>query len=76
MKRIVLSTKIIFSTALMSLLALGTSAQTNVYNDVIATSPAHTSLDAALQQANLVSALQDSTANLTVFAPDNAAFSD
>jgi uncharacterized surface protein with fasciclin (FAS1) repeats len=59
------------------LLFLGIStsqAQTNVYNNVIAVSPNHTSLAAAIQQAGLVSALQNPNATLTVFAPDNAAF--
>ncbi|MDG1147503.1 MAG: fasciclin domain-containing protein [Crocinitomicaceae bacterium] len=54
--------------------ALGASAQTNVYDDVIATSPNHTSLAAAIQQEGLVSALQNPSATLTVFAPDNTAF--
>ena len=63
--------------ALVSFLFLSTLrlfAQTNVYNDVIAASPAHTSLAAALQQAGLVGALQDPSATLTVFAPTNEAF--
>jgi transforming growth factor-beta-induced protein len=51
-------------------------SQTNVFDDVIAVSPAHTSLAAALQQTGLDAALQDNTATLTVFAPDNAAFDD
>lgn len=55
---------------------LGLNAQTNVYDDVIATSPNHTSLAAAIQQAGLESALQDPSATLTVFAPDNNAFDD
>jgi uncharacterized surface protein with fasciclin (FAS1) repeats len=54
--------------------ALGVNAQTNVYDDVIATSPNHTSLAAAIQQEGLVGALQDANATLTVFAPDNTAF--
>lgn len=54
--------------------SFGTFAQTNVYDDVISTSPNHTTLNAALIQAGLVSALQDPNATLTVFAPDNAAF--
>ncbi|MFK7785086.1 MAG: fasciclin domain-containing protein [Crocinitomicaceae bacterium] len=54
--------------------ALGVNAQTNVYDDVIATSPNHTYLDAALQQEGLVGALQNPSATLTVFAPDNTAF--
>jgi uncharacterized surface protein with fasciclin (FAS1) repeats len=58
-------------------LSLGISnAQTNVYDNVIATSPNHTSLAAAIQQAGLVSALQNPTATLTVFAPDNTAFNN
>jgi uncharacterized surface protein with fasciclin (FAS1) repeats len=50
------------------------SAQTNVYDDVIATSANHTYLKAAIDQQNLQSALRDPNANLTVFAPTNAAF--
>jgi uncharacterized surface protein with fasciclin (FAS1) repeats len=57
-----------------ALAALMTSAQTNVYDNVIATSSNHTSLKAAIDQQMLQGALQDSTATLTVFAPDNAAF--
>lgn len=52
-------------------LAIG---QTNVYDDVIATSTNHTYLKAAIDQEGLASALQDPTATLTVFAPTNAAF--
>jgi uncharacterized surface protein with fasciclin (FAS1) repeats len=48
--------------------------QTNVFDDVIAASPNHTYLEAALIQENLVGALQDPNATLTVFAPDDAAF--
>jgi len=47
----------------------------NVYDDIIATSPIHTTLDAALQQEGLVTALQTSP-NITVFAPTNQAFDD
>lgn len=54
--------------------SFGVFGQTNVYDDVIAVSPNHTTLKAAIIQAGLVSALQDPTATLTVFAPDNAAF--
>lgn len=68
--------KVLFSAAMMSMMTFGATAQTNVYDDVISTSSAHTTLDAALQQANLVTALQNPLANLTVFAPDNAAFND
>jgi uncharacterized surface protein with fasciclin (FAS1) repeats len=51
-------------------------SQTNVYDNVINVSPDHTYLAAAIQQAGLVSALQDPTATLTVFAPTNDAFDD
>jgi uncharacterized surface protein with fasciclin (FAS1) repeats len=51
-------------------------AQTNVFDDVIATSPAHTYLKAALEQENLDAVLQDGTASYTVFAPTNDAFDD
>jgi transforming growth factor-beta-induced protein len=50
------------------------TAQTNVYDDVIATSANHTSLKAAIDQQMLQGALQDPTSTLTVFAPDNTAF--
>lgn len=76
MKKMLLPMKAFFSAALMSMMFFSTSAQTNVYDDVIATSPNHTSLDAALQQAGLVGALQNPSADLTVFAPDDAAFDD
>lgn len=59
------------SLAFTSLLAV---AQTNVYDDVIATSANHTSLKAAIDQQMLQGALQNPAANLTVFAPDNTAF--
>ena len=49
-------------------------SQTNVFDNVIAPSPNHTYLEAALIQANLVTTLQNPNANLTVFAPDDAAF--
>lgn len=76
MKKMLLPAKAFFSAAIMSMMFFSATAQTNVYDNVIATSPAHTNLDAALQQAGLVSALQDPTASLTVFAPDNQAFDD
>jgi uncharacterized surface protein with fasciclin (FAS1) repeats len=50
------------------------NAQTNVFDDVIAPSPNHTYLEAALIQENLVGALQEPSATLTVFAPNDAAF--
>jgi len=74
MKKMLLPTKAFFSAALMSMMFFSASAQTNVYDDVIAVSPDHTSLDAAIQQAGLVSALQDANASYTVWAPDNVAF--
>lgn len=64
----------------LSILTLGltwsnsASAQTNVFDDVIATSPNHTLLEAAIVQAGLVTALQNPNAALTVFAPDDQAF--
>jgi transforming growth factor-beta-induced protein len=66
-------------TGLISTLFLSSpaaQAQTNVYDNVILTSPNHTTLVAALQQAGLVSALQNPAATLTVFAPDNTAFNN
>ena len=62
--------------ALGSILFVGHSAiaQTNVFDNVIATSPNHTYLEAALIQEGLVTALQNQSATLTVFAPDDAAF--
>mgnify|MGYP001627130536 CR=1 FL=1 len=65
----------VFSLSGMLFLSIfGVNAQTNVYDDVINVSPDHTSLAAAIQQAGLVSALQDPTATYTVFAPTNDAF--
>ena len=54
--------------------SFGAFGQTNVYDNVISTSPNHTTLKAALIQAGLVTTLQNPNATLTVFAPDNAAF--
>ena len=50
-------------------------AQTNVFDDVIATSPDHNYLEAALVQEGLDVALQTSP-ELTVFAPTDQAFTD
>ena len=50
-------------------------AQTNVFDDVIATSPDHNYLEAALVQQGLDIALQ-TTPNITVFAPTDQAFTD
>jgi transforming growth factor-beta-induced protein len=55
-------------------LSFGLSAQTTVFG-IIAASPNHTSLEAALIEVGLDDDLQDPTATLTVFAPDDAAFS-
>jgi uncharacterized surface protein with fasciclin (FAS1) repeats len=52
----------------------GLSAQTNVFDDVIALSPAHSSLRIALEQEGLDVALRDPAGTFTVFAPDNDAF--
>jgi transforming growth factor-beta-induced protein len=49
-------------------------AQTNVFDDVISTSPNHTSLTLALEAAELDDDLQNPNANFTVFAPDDNAF--
>jgi len=49
-------------------------SQTNVFDNVIATSPNHNYLEAALIQQGLATALQNPAATLTVFAPDDAAF--
>jgi transforming growth factor-beta-induced protein len=49
-------------------------AQTNVFDNIIAVSPDHTYLAAAITQQNLQGALQNPAATLTVFAPTNAAF--
>lgn len=48
--------------------------QTNVYDAIIANSPDHTYLKAALDQQNLDVVLKDNNATYTVFAPTNAAF--
>ena len=64
--------------AIVALLFIGSVnlsfAQTNVFDNVIALSPNHTSLKAALEQEGLDVALKNPTATLTVFAPTNAAF--
>jgi uncharacterized surface protein with fasciclin (FAS1) repeats len=64
----------IFSLSATVLFSSFLNAQTNVFDDVIAPSPNHTYLEAALIQENLVGALQDPSATLTVFAPNDAAF--
>ena len=71
MKRITISL-----TAGLIALSMSAFAQTNVFDDVIASSPNHNYLEAALIQEGLDAALQDPTASLTVFAPDDAAYSN
>lgn len=61
-------------TALGLLIINFSFAQTNVFDDMISQSSAHTYLTAAITQQGLQGALQDPTANLTVFAPTNDAF--
>ena len=60
-------------TALLLSSTLGLSAQTSVF-DLIAGSPDHTSLEAALIQEGLDVTLDDNSATFTVFAPNDAAF--
>jgi uncharacterized surface protein with fasciclin (FAS1) repeats len=48
----------------------------NVFDNIIAPSPNHTYLEAALIQEGLDVALQNPSATLTVFAPDDQAFLD
>jgi transforming growth factor-beta-induced protein len=61
--------------AAFGLFSISASAQTNVFDNVIATSPNHSSLEAALIAADLDDDLQNAAGTFTVFAPDNAAFS-
>lgn len=71
--------KKVISLFAMGVLAISGSislAQTNVYDDIIATSPNHTSLKAALDQEGLDVVLQDTNGTFTVFAPTNDAFDD
>jgi uncharacterized surface protein with fasciclin (FAS1) repeats len=64
-KRAVLSVSVVF-------VSVNTSAQTAFA--IIAASPVHTSLEAALLQQGLNVPLSNSAATLTVFAPDDNAF--
>jgi len=73
-KLISLNLKSASASVSMLLLTFGLSAQTNVFDDVIAPSPNHTYLEAALIQEGLDVALQNPAGTLTVFAPDDAAF--
>jgi len=65
------STALSFSIVLSS---FSLSAQTNVFDDVIAVSPNHTYLEAALVQQGLDVVLQNPASSVTVFAPDDDAF--
>ena len=62
-------------TALLLSSTLGLSAQTSVF-DVIAGSPDHTSLEAALIQEGLDVTLDDNSGTFTVFAPNDLAFTN
>lgn len=66
--------KSIILSSFVILTSLNINAQTNVFDDIIAASPNHTYLEAAILQEGLEGALQ-SAPNVTVFAPDDAAFS-
>lgn len=58
----------------LALSSFGLSAQTNVFDDVIASSPNHTYLEIALIQQGLNVVLQNPSSSVTVFAPDDDAF--
>jgi uncharacterized surface protein with fasciclin (FAS1) repeats len=75
-KKLLFNVRQLFATGILFLGISTSQAQTNVYDNVINVSPNHTSLAAAIQQAGLVGALQNPSATLTVFAPDNTAFSN
>ena len=60
-------------TAIALILGMNVMSQTNVFDDIIAMSPDHTLLEAALIQEGLQTALQDPAATLTVFAPNDDA---
>ena len=73
MKKQLLSFKNLFLASTLVMSSGLAFAQTTVY-DVIANSPNHTYLTAALDQEGLNNALDDNANQYTVFAPDNAAF--
>lgn len=65
----------LFSLSFVALMFINENfAQTNVFDNVIATSPNHTYLEAALVQQGLNVVLQNPAGTFTVFAPDDAAF--
>ena len=73
MKQIITTIKTGLALGLFALTSTLSFGQTTVY-DVIAASPNHTSLTAALDQEGLDAVLDDNMSTFTVFAPDNAAF--
>ena len=73
MKKQLFSIKNLLMASTIVLSGGSTFAQTTVY-DVIAASPDHTYLTAALDQEGLDAVLDMNTSQYTVFAPDNAAF--
>jgi uncharacterized surface protein with fasciclin (FAS1) repeats len=72
MKQIITTIKTGLALGLFALTTTLSFGQTTVY-DVIAASPNHTYLTAALDQEGLDVVLDDDLATFTVFAPDNAA---
>ena len=74
MKLNVLKIKLASLSFAACLLTNGTFAQTKVFDDVIATNPNHTYLEAALIQQGLNVVLQNPAGTFTVFSPDDAAF--
>ena len=71
-----MKSKITFQTSILFLilfLSHTITSQTNVFDDIIATSPNHTYLETALIQEGLDAALRQNT-SCTVFAPDDNAF--
>ena len=64
-----------FTTTLVLLLATSvTFAQTDNILEIVEKSTSHTTLETAINAAGLSAALSDSTAELTLFAPTDAAF--
>jgi uncharacterized surface protein with fasciclin (FAS1) repeats len=75
MKKITHSISKIVVSSLLVFLAFVANAQSNVFDDIIATSNEHNYLKAALEQEGLDAALRNGT-DLTVFAPTDQAFLD
>ena len=74
MKKKITTLKLLVALAISSA-TLTSQAQTNVFDDIIATSPDHTILEDALITANLDNTLRNAT-EITVFAPTDAAFTN